>query len=875
MTKSTTRKLTRAALLGSASLALMLSAAYAEQAVEFKIESGSLVTALNEYARQSDQEILFSSDIVAGKEGKAVNGVYEPQEALEMILADTGLVYAVDDGDTVLIKDPTREAAAPRTFRVGQLDQEDAVREVGGRGEDEESVQDVIIVTGTNIRRTSDEPSPVIVYSREDIDTAGFVTTEDLLRSIPQNLDSSENSAAGVAAGNTDVTIGGTGVDLRGLGTGSTLVLVNGRRVSRGSSVERVNVGLIPVSAIERVEVLPDGASAIYGSDAVAGVVNFILRDDFEGSETTLRFGGVTEGSSQEYLAAQTLGHNWSSGNIMANYEYRRRNNLASSSRSFAEQVARPTDLIPQTERHNFFVSARQKLSENIELFADGSYVDSESQNSLTNSLGGVVSLREATVKTEQFGSTVGLDAELWSDWRGQFYASANVSDEIINTTLNGIPDSENSDAKLTLWITEAKIDGPLFQLPGGAAQLALGTQYRKEQYDVTTDFSDLDLGRDIYAAYGELFIPIVGAGNRPNWLHAFEVTVAGRFEDYSDFGSSFDPKLGLRIAPIESLSLRSSYSTSFKAPEFSSLARPVIPSAVPGAFFAPFPDGTPAPDTLLVGGGNPDLGPEESRSLSFGFDYRAPIDDTLTISATYFDVVFDDRLDLPTNGSVLSAFADPAVLGAFLNTSPTQSEIDDLFASPGFRNLFGVTPDTVGAIGSIATQNTAKTETNGIDFAAAYSKDTGVGVLSIALSGVYLLEYESQATATAPTLSLLDTVGNPVDLRMRGSVGLASDEVAVFAAINYVDDYISRATGVEEPVESWTTVDLNLQWELGERFQSELMNDTQVALSFRNLFNEDPPFVARSGTAAPAFFDGRNANALGRFMAIQLKKTF
>src|SRR5262249_42318610 len=128
------------------------------------------------------------------------------------------------------------------------------------------------------------------------------------------------------------------GVNLRGLGESATLVLVNGRRVAPagGYTGSFVDVSNLPLSAVERVEVLTDGASALYGADAIAGVVNFILRDDYTGLDATLRNGMVTDGDLDESQAAITFGKAWSSGNFLVSYEYFDRSNLDSSERSYA-----------------------------------------------------------------------------------------------------------------------------------------------------------------------------------------------------------------------------------------------------------------------------------------------------------------------------------------------------------------------------------------------------------------------------------------------------------------------------------------------------------------------------------------------------------
>ena len=151
-------------------------------------------------------------------------------------------------------------------------------------------------MTGTNIRGVGiSVGSAVTVIGRDAIDRAGFATTQDIIQSLPQNFRGGISEDA-VSLENDANRSGGTAANLRGLGAGATLTLINNRRVAQaGNQAGFTDISSIPSSAIERIEVLTDGASAVYGSDAIAGVVNVILRDDYEGAETRLRFGTVTQ----------------------------------------------------------------------------------------------------------------------------------------------------------------------------------------------------------------------------------------------------------------------------------------------------------------------------------------------------------------------------------------------------------------------------------------------------------------------------------------------------------------------------------------------------------------------------------------------------
>ncbi|MGH8445368.1 MAG: TonB-dependent receptor plug domain-containing protein, partial [Solimonas sp.] len=151
---------------------------------------------------------------------------------------------------------------------------------------------ETIVVTGSNIRRTDKETaSPVQVLTREDIERSGKQNIAEVIRSV-----SADNQGSLPTAFSGGFATGGAGVSLRGLGLNSTLVLVNGRRMAAYGLADDgqrtfVDLNSIPLEAVERVDILKDGASAIYGSDAVGGVVNIILRNNYEGASVGAAFG--------------------------------------------------------------------------------------------------------------------------------------------------------------------------------------------------------------------------------------------------------------------------------------------------------------------------------------------------------------------------------------------------------------------------------------------------------------------------------------------------------------------------------------------------------------------------------------------------------
>jgi len=159
-----------------------------------------------------------------------------------------------------------------------------------------------IEVTGSSIRRVEGEGAlPVTVISREEIEKSGATNAMELL-----NLVSANNSLGNVALSSVigATTFSAQTASLRGLQGGRTLVLINGKRVNgfanETQGVQGVNLAVIPFAAIERVEVLKDGASAVYGSDAIAGVINFILRSDYKGAEAQVWYGQPTRSGGGE-----------------------------------------------------------------------------------------------------------------------------------------------------------------------------------------------------------------------------------------------------------------------------------------------------------------------------------------------------------------------------------------------------------------------------------------------------------------------------------------------------------------------------------------------------------------------------------------------
>ncbi len=213
----------------------------------FSIGAGPLERSLPVFAQQSGLQILYPSALVAGRQSQAVTGNLTAEAALAQLLRGTGLTYRQSRPNVFVLIDPS--ARAETDAEATQLEE--------------------VVVTGSYFRGV-DSPSPVTVLTQDDVARQGRATVAETLAALPQNFtgaayEGSANTGADRSARNSGAA---TGLNLRGLGADATLVLVNGRRIAgTGISGDFADVSNIPSSAIARVDVLLDGASALYGAD--------------------------------------------------------------------------------------------------------------------------------------------------------------------------------------------------------------------------------------------------------------------------------------------------------------------------------------------------------------------------------------------------------------------------------------------------------------------------------------------------------------------------------------------------------------------------------------------------------------------------------
>ena len=230
--------------------------------------------------------------------------------------------------------------------------------------EEDGPIEEVVVVGSQIIGADVEGTLPVSVLTTRDIDATGATSGQELLRSIPQigETNFNESVTTGVNAARGDVG----SINLRGLGTGNTLVLINGRRMvlHPGTQTENfvpvvsANSNTLPVRGLSRVEVLRDGASALYGTDAVAGVINYVLKDDYDGAELNINYGTESDSGMNQVTIDGAVGFNFNGGlsNLTLTGAFTTRDGIMASEKSFSQNA----DLRPRVANDPLYAGDTQ-----------------------------------------------------------------------------------------------------------------------------------------------------------------------------------------------------------------------------------------------------------------------------------------------------------------------------------------------------------------------------------------------------------------------------------------------------------------------------------------------------------------------------------
>jgi len=799
-----------------------------------------------------------------------------------------------------------------------------------------------IEITGSHIKRNSMEgPSPVTSLSQEDIQKSGVTDLISLFTKLPI---SGQGTFSTQANSSDDTANGGSSVSLRGLGADSTLILINGRRVSvspfaKGIDTAFVDINNIPLAAIKRVDILKDGASATYGSDAVAGVINIILRDDVEGAELTAKMGATADGGGEEQSINLVFGNSTDNSSHTFILEYFNREEVLYADRTYsatANQAARtgdpdatdfrssagipgtialkddptnrlidlygndkcaaadidlannlcrydyapPMSMIPASERFSWNYMGNYEINDNTRAFAElngqnskstvrgaGSpsfnelFMDGDNVNhpfadmpehefyeqDLTMRRRTVdIGNREKRVDSDYYRVILGLQGEIndWS-WEGAY---SYIKSSSVERGVNGFPNkrrtqeaidsglwnpfepSSNSQealdyiettttrvGKSTMESMDFKISGPLMEMPSGELMMALGTEYREESISDNpddqflrgevfgTEATQANGSRDNLSLFGELAIPVIDN---------LEVQIAVRYEDYSDFGTTTDPKVSFLWSPMEDLSLRGSWGTAFRAPSLHQLGlgktdeSPNLVDTMRCDAIGNQDRACEPQEYTAVFEGNPDLGPETSESYNLGVIYN--ITDDLNFTLDYYNYDITDIIDSDTQFVMDTYGLD----GTIVERRPTSIPND---------------PGEVIQVND-SFQNIGDLQTSGIDLDLRYNLETGAGTFKFGYVMNYVLSFEDHKNTKEGGFE-------QPQMRFTTSVDWVLDDVSARAAINYVDSFEQEASlKLNKKVDSMVTLDASINY-FG-------FKDVVLTVGATNLTNEEPPFA-------------------------------
>lgn len=832
---------------------------------QFDQPAEALSKALRDIALRTGRNIIAPADLLGGREAAPLSGPFTAEEALARLLAGTGLDYSSVEGNLVVGKGPFAESRS--------------------RVDPSLASGNAIVVTGTHVRGAS-PTSPLTTLTRTDIDRTGATAVDELMRTLPQNSESGVNAENSlISLPDVDPTDHGSAINLRGLGQRATLVLLDGRRLAPSGSGGFVDVSMIPLSAIERVDVLTDGASAIYGSDAVGGVVNFVLRRHFDGLETTLQAGGTSDRGGAQWLLSQAAGKSWSGGHALLAYEYRHEDEITAGERAFTIGEPADTYLLPRERKNSLIATVDQDVAPRLHANLTATY--SRRRTDRTVFLAG----SSLPVFVDAGATQATLAGELAYDLPSQWLLSvdgnyARTTTSQVQTQPGGIPIVNDRDLRSSVAGGEVHLDGPLFTLPGGAVRAALGGEIRRETYHQLFGSSafasdSTSARRTVLSLYGELAVPLVSTANRRPGLEALQLSAAARYDRYSQSGSSFDPKIGMLWSPLPGLDLRGSYSTSFRAPLLSETTGSYGGILDPAYFFFADPSKAPPGSILLfLQGSNPDIKPETSRNWTLGAGWSPGFAHRVKLTANFYSIRYSNRIAMPTStvtivgdpayASIVDFNPDPVALSAVM----ANAQFLDDYTGPGFTNGHATASDVYVVLDDRIT-NTAFTATSGLDLGLRYAF-TLSGTSFVADANVtHIFNFEDQLRPGSPVIDELDHPYQSLRWRGRGGVSWSRGGFSGSLFVNYAGHYTDNRTIAPVPVRSYATVDANLAYAFPGSAPAWL-HGTRISLYAENLFDRDPPYLAPDqGRASGIGYDPVNASARGRFLAVQLRKSW
>lgn len=841
------------------------------------------------------------------------------------------------------------------------------------QGQSAEQEAQTIVVTGSRIRRVDEEgPSPVVTITADELADRGYNTVLEAVNDLPQN-----------AGGGFDqqftfgFTPSASAVDLRGFGLGRSLVLIDGRRVpvfplAFSGTDNFVDLSSIPVGAIERIEVLTDGASAIYGSDAISGVVNIILKDTTE-DELTLRYSDTTQGGGAQTRLQFATGLEGADGSTALFFlEYFKQNEMMFADRSYARSDvlggiggpgpgifstfsepgnfigvddsvtpapncsttggspgivdgfcrfnrAQYRELLPDMDHFSITAKLNKPVAgDALNFFARATYFTSNVITQIEpvpadttivpaanpNNPAGVDGFwlrrtaefgpRGEEIDNDTYNIVAGLQGNLFDgrfNWElGAQYAEQRITDvstgyfradgfdqavttgvvdldgdgtldpinlfePIPQAVVDAIRVEPRTDGLSAITSADFQITGDVFDMPAGPAQIAVVAEYAKQRFE---DRRDPDVlagnveglggsaggGDRKYAALGvELELPII---------ETLTVNLAGRYDNYddaTDVGGAFSPRIAVQYRPIPNLLLRATAGESFRAPDL---------QRVFGAETTAFTDLIDTPRCIADGGtgrgdanvpscvnvvqsveirtgSNLELQEEEGDNVSLGVVWE--ILPGLSMSADFWYIKLEQIVNTPEEQFILD---QNALTGDFADAIQRDTVGCDLSRNPGCLDIV-----------SAQARNLSFQRARGVDSTLQYRLPTeNLGEFSFRLGATYLDKLEIQEAEGEPVVNVLSEgqLGEFVRFKGNVSAGWTRGPWSGLVFVNHIGSFTPDDPTIVDEVGSYTTV--NLSGSYAFPWQG------RVQLGVNNIFDKDPPFDLSDGDSAQPFYN-------------------
>lgn len=833
----------------------------------------------------------------------------------------------------------------------------------------DESVLEEVLITGSRIKRLEEDGlGKVDVLTAEDFERIGAVSVDQLMRMSPFTAGAQANTESNYLSAKEGY--GTASVNLRGLGANRTLVLVNGRRFVAGGSGANsiVDLNSIPVNIVDRVETLLDGSSAVYGADAVAGVVNMITKRSYEGLRVDGTYGATFENDAKYGDINVLYGKEMDDRGFVLSVNWTDRGEARSVDRDFSKCFYEEEDgekfcsgssytaggrgateflgtvqfnqdpngdpnsyapysfqqhafdfqpyfvLTAPYERYSIVGNGYIDLSDNVRLFTENTFAHRESNTEASpasfseffsatyphNPTGNNLTLRRRMVDdsfgariwdqdVDLYNGVIGLEGDLSNGWNWStaFTYGKSTSNEQFTKAIDLVRFAETIDESTCAnptapyqcanWFginnaSQAALDhieatvptkgenklidflavlsGDLFNMKHGPAGFALGFEYLKNQGSYEKLYPNpvrsggggsgdpIDASLSSSEIYGEITLPLA---------ETFDLYLAARYSDYSQFDSEFTYKIGGNWRITDSFTLRSTYTTAVRTPnirelytteelnfttfvdpcdQWESSSDPVLQANCAATVGPGFEQGDLFVEVDYPG--NPNLDPEKADTFTIGLSFTPVSVEGLALTIDYYQIQIDD--------SIRNVSPSAALDQCYYSPDESAPICADIYRDPFSHEVYFLTVPLV---------NAAKEDVSGFDFGVNYTFEAMDGTFGFSWDTTYLDKFDIQFRGSPTVYDLAGTIsngegGNGSYTQWRSYLLLTYDRADWGLSYNMVyigdaDSQFIRAGATAPGVPSVTYHNLGGHWTINDHFA--------LQAGINNLFDKSPPY--------------------------------